>query len=78
MTIADAWRPAGGREIRIGLAGLGTMGRNHLRLAEGARPLRLESDLAEPGLLRRHEEDVDLGLVGPGARDGLPPPLGVG
>ena len=33
MTAADGvWRPAGDRRLRIGLAGLGTMGRNHLRV----------------------------------------------
>ena len=31
------WRPAGDRELRIGLAGLGSMGRNHLRVI-GTRP----------------------------------------
>ena len=32
MTTAGAWRPAGERELRIGLAGIGSMGRNHLRV----------------------------------------------
>ena len=31
------WHPAGDRELRIGLAGLGSMGRNHLRVI-GSRP----------------------------------------
>lgn len=31
------WSPAGERELRIGLAGLGSMGRNHLRVV-GTRP----------------------------------------
>jgi UDP-N-acetylglucosamine 3-dehydrogenase len=30
--MTNAWRPAGGRELRLGLAGLGSMGRNHLRI----------------------------------------------
>jgi predicted dehydrogenase len=47
VTIADAWRPAGGREIRIGLAGLGNMGRNHLRLASRREDARLVA-IADP------------------------------
>jgi UDP-N-acetylglucosamine 3-dehydrogenase len=36
--MADTWRPVGaGRELRVGLAGLGSMGRNHLRVL-GTRP----------------------------------------
>ncbi|HEY2887315.1 MAG TPA: Gfo/Idh/MocA family oxidoreductase [Candidatus Limnocylindrales bacterium] len=36
--MADTWRPAGSeRELRVGLAGLGSMGRNHLRVLR-ARP----------------------------------------
>jgi len=36
--MADPWRPAGSeRELRVGLAGLGSMGRNHLRVLR-ARP----------------------------------------
>jgi UDP-N-acetylglucosamine 3-dehydrogenase len=36
--MADQWRPVGsGRELRVGLAGLGSMGRNHLRVLR-ARP----------------------------------------
>ncbi len=31
------WHPAGDREVRVGLAGLGSMGRNHLRVI-GANP----------------------------------------
>ncbi|TMD32938.1 MAG: Gfo/Idh/MocA family oxidoreductase [Chloroflexi bacterium] len=31
---AGGWRPTGNRPVRIGLAGLGTMGRNHLRVLE--------------------------------------------
>ena len=30
--MSGAWTPAGARELRVGLAGLGSMGRNHLRL----------------------------------------------
>jgi predicted dehydrogenase len=36
--MTDAWRPVGSeRELRVGLAGLGSMGRNHLRVLR-ARP----------------------------------------
>ena len=36
--MAEPWRPVGsGRELRVGLAGLGSMGRNHLRVLR-ARP----------------------------------------
>jgi predicted dehydrogenase len=36
--MADTWRPVGSeRELRVGLAGLGSMGRNHLRVLR-ARP----------------------------------------
>jgi len=43
------WTPAGDRELRVGLAGIGSMGRNHLRvlgLAEGATVVAL----ADPDL----------------------------
>ena len=33
--MSASWRPAGDRELRIGLAGLGSMGRNHLRVIGG-------------------------------------------
>jgi predicted dehydrogenase len=35
--MSAAWAPAGQRELRVGLAGLGSMGRNHLRVI-GTRP----------------------------------------
>ena len=41
------WRPAGGRELRIGLAGLGSMGRNHLRVISGLPGARLAA-VADP------------------------------
>ncbi len=41
------WRPAGDRELRIGLAGLGSMGRNHLRVI-GTRPNVRLSAVADP------------------------------
>ncbi|HET9436058.1 MAG TPA: Gfo/Idh/MocA family oxidoreductase [Candidatus Limnocylindrales bacterium] len=41
------WRPAGDREIRIGLAGLGSMGRNHLRVITSRPGARLVA-IADP------------------------------
>ncbi len=39
--MTDAWRPAGARELRLGLAGLGSMGRNHLRILSNRPGVRL-------------------------------------
>ena len=46
------WQPAGERELRVGLAGLGTMGRNHLRILAGRADIRLVAvaDPVEPTL----------------------------
>lgn len=41
------WRPAGDRELRIGLAGLGSMGRNHLRVIASRPGARLAA-VADP------------------------------
>ena len=41
------WRPAGDRELRIGLAGLGSMGRNHLRVISTRPNVRLVA-VADP------------------------------
>ena len=30
--MTSAWSPAGDRDLRVGLIGLGSMGRNHLRV----------------------------------------------
>ena len=38
---AGSWRPAGDRELRIALAGLGSMGRNHLRVISSRPGCRL-------------------------------------
>lgn len=43
----STWRPAGERELRVGLAGLGSMGRNHLRLLS-ARPNARLTAVADP------------------------------
>jgi UDP-N-acetylglucosamine 3-dehydrogenase len=45
--MTDAWRPAGARELRLGLAGLGTMGRNHLRILSSRPGVRLVA-VADP------------------------------
>ncbi len=41
------WHPTGDREVRVGLAGLGSMGRNHLRVIE-ARPNARLAAVADP------------------------------
>ena len=41
------WRPTGDREIRVGLAGLGSMGRNHLRVISSRPNVRLAA-VADP------------------------------
>ncbi len=45
--MTGAWRPAGDRPLRVGLAGLGSMGRNHLRILAGRRDIRLAA-VADP------------------------------
>ncbi len=45
--LAGSWRPAGDRELRIGLAGLGSMGRNHLRVISSRPGCRLVA-VADP------------------------------
>ena len=45
--MTDAWRPAGARELRLGLAGLGSMGRNHLRILSSRPGVRLAA-VADP------------------------------
>jgi predicted dehydrogenase len=42
-----SWRPAGDRELRVGLAGLGSMGRNHLRILAARDDIRLAA-VADP------------------------------
>ncbi|MEO5941226.1 MAG: Gfo/Idh/MocA family oxidoreductase [Candidatus Limnocylindrales bacterium] len=39
--MTSSWQPAGDRDLRIGLAGLGSMGRNHLRLLAARSDARL-------------------------------------
>jgi predicted dehydrogenase len=45
--MSGGWQPAAGRELRIGLAGLGSMGRNHLRILASRRDIRLVA-IADP------------------------------
>jgi len=42
-----SWTPAGNRPLRVGLAGLGSMGRNHLRVLSGRDDLRVTA-VADP------------------------------
>ncbi|HEV8281743.1 MAG TPA: Gfo/Idh/MocA family oxidoreductase [Candidatus Limnocylindrales bacterium] len=42
-----SWRPAGDREVRLGLAGLGAMGRNHLRVIATRSGVRVAA-VADP------------------------------
>jgi UDP-N-acetylglucosamine 3-dehydrogenase len=50
--MTPAWQPAGDRLLRVGLAGLGSMGRNHLRILAGRADIRLVAvaDPVEPTL----------------------------
>ena len=45
--MTPSWQPAGDRELRVGLAGLGSMGRNHLRILAGRDDIRLAA-VADP------------------------------
>jgi predicted dehydrogenase len=45
--MSGAWAPVGERELRVGLAGLGSMGRNHLRVI-GTRPDARLVAIADP------------------------------
>jgi UDP-N-acetylglucosamine 3-dehydrogenase len=45
--MSRGWQPAADRELRVGLAGLGSMGRNHLRILAGRRDIRLVA-VADP------------------------------
>ena len=45
--MTSAWQPAGDRELRVGLAGLGSMGRNHLRVLAGRGDICLAA-VADP------------------------------
>jgi UDP-N-acetylglucosamine 3-dehydrogenase len=45
--MSSGWQPAAGRELRVGLAGLGSMGRNHLRILASRSDIRLVA-VADP------------------------------
>ena len=45
--MTTAWHPAGDRELRVGLAGLGSMGRNHLRVISSREGVKLAA-VADP------------------------------
>jgi UDP-N-acetylglucosamine 3-dehydrogenase len=45
--MTSGWRPAGERELRVGLIGLGSMGRNHLRILSSMAGARLVA-VADP------------------------------
>jgi len=45
--MTSPWRPAGDGELRVGLAGLGSMGRNHLRILAARPDIRLAA-VADP------------------------------
>ncbi|MGZ8515061.1 MAG: Gfo/Idh/MocA family oxidoreductase, partial [Candidatus Limnocylindrales bacterium] len=45
--MTTAWHPAGARELRLGLAGLGSMGRNHLRILSNRPGVKLVA-VADP------------------------------
>ncbi len=45
--MTGTWQPAGDRELRVGLAGLGSMGRNHLRILAGRDDIRFAA-VADP------------------------------
>ncbi|MDQ3128244.1 MAG: Gfo/Idh/MocA family oxidoreductase [Chloroflexota bacterium] len=45
--MSATWQPAGERELRVGLAGLGSMGRNHLRILAARTDIRLAA-VADP------------------------------
>ena len=58
--MTNAWSPAGARELRIGLIGLGSMGRNHLRVLSGLPGSRLVA-VADPDAVTLAAMTADLG-----------------
>ncbi|HET7725827.1 MAG TPA: Gfo/Idh/MocA family oxidoreductase [Candidatus Limnocylindrales bacterium] len=57
------WQPAGDRPLRVGLAGLGSMGRNHLRVLSGRDDLRV-SAVADPVAEARDGAAAQVGGMG--------------
>ena len=66
--MTGAWRPAGDRPLRVGLAGLGSMGRNHLRILTGRSDIRLAA-VADP------IDDVLLAATAQSGAQGFAEPL---
>jgi UDP-N-acetylglucosamine 3-dehydrogenase len=66
--MTDAWRPAGARELRLGLAGLGSMGRNHLRILSNRPGVQLVA-VADP------VDDVLAAAIASSAAHGFADPL---
>jgi predicted dehydrogenase len=63
MTSTSTWQPAGDGPLRIGLAGLGSMGRNHLRILSGRSDIRL-SAVADPVAETLAEATAEAGAQG--------------
>ena len=65
--MTNAWSPAGDRELRIGLAGLGSMGRNHLRVLAARPDIRLVAvaDPVEPALTNASNQTGAQGFAEP-------------
>jgi UDP-N-acetylglucosamine 3-dehydrogenase len=57
------WHPTGDREIRVGLAGLGSMGRNHLRVIEANPGARLAA-IADPVPATLEAANTRIGAAG--------------
>ena len=66
--MTSGWRPAGERELRVGLAGLGSMGRNHLRVLSARNDIRLVA-VADPVL------ETLAAATGPKGAQGFAEPL---
>jgi predicted dehydrogenase len=60
--MTSGWRPAGERELRVGLIGLGSMGRNHLRILSSMPGARLAA-VADPD-----RDALDAATAGSGAQ----------
>jgi len=66
--MTSAWSPAGDRELRVGLVGLGSMGRNHLRVLSSMAGTRLVA------VADTDRAAVEAATAGTGAQ-GFPEPL---
>ena len=61
--MSPRWQPAGERELRVGLAGLGSMGRNHLRVLSARTDLVLAA-VADPVAAALAEATAQTGAQG--------------